>query len=253
MIDFIVMIPARYASHRLPGKPLRDIGGKPMLQHVFERASESDARRIIVATDDERIASAAQEFGADICMTSAQHASGTERLAEACQLLRIDPDQIVVNLQGDEPLMPAAVINECARLLSRPDIEMATLASPFDNDADFRDPNIVKVVCDGEGFALYFSRAPIPYSRSSETNSLALETARQHHGIYSYRAGVLQRLVKAPPAASESCERLEQLRALHTGVRIKVGHPSVRPGPGVDTEEDLDAAERLLRSSGDSN
>ena len=250
MSDFVVVIPARYASERLPGKPLRDIAGKPMLQHVHERGVESGAREVIIATDDERIAEACSAFSADCCMTSADHQSGTDRLAEVAQLRGWPADMIVVNLQGDEPLMPPGLIGQCAALLDDGRADVATLASPLSSEDDFHNPNVVKVVRDDEGFALYFSRATIPYSRSEKTNDLARESALHHHGIYAYRNDVLQRIVSAEQSALEKAEQLEQLRALSLGMKIKVGVPATRPGPGVDTEEDLAAAARRLGGEG---
>lgn len=247
MSDFVVVIPARFASERLPGKPLRLIAGLPMLQHVWQRAMESDAQEVVIATDDERIEIAAKEFGATVCMTAESHRSGTERIAEVAEILAWSDDQVVINLQGDEPLMPPAVVTACAALLDDPVADMATLASPLRSLEDFRDPNIVKVVLDEYAFALYFSRAAIPYPRSDESDSLALSTAMHHHGIYGYRCSVLRRLVKAEPSALERCEKLEQLRALGLGLRIKVGCPELRPGPGVDTELDLKAVDELMR------
>jgi len=247
MSGFVVVIPARYASERLPGKPLRAIGGKPMIQHVHARASESDADEVIIATDDERIADAARQFGAQACMTGSQHTSGTERLAEVCEINGWADDVRVVNLQGDEPLMPAALINQCAALLDDRDAHLSTLASPLQSTEDFRDPNVVKVVRADNGNALYFSRAAIPFARDTEQAALAQDSALHHHGIYAYRVAVLRQLVAAPPSPLESCERLEQLRALSLGLTIRVGVPEQRPGPGVDTEEDLAAVEKLLR------
>ena len=246
MSKFKVVIPARYASERLPGKPLRDIAGKCMLQHVYERGNESDAGQVIIATDDDRIHKAAEAFGADVCMTGAHHLSGTDRLAEVAEQMGWADDQVVVNLQGDEPLMPAELINQCAALLEDPQADIATLASPLANAADLGNPNIVKVISDDNDFALYFSRASIPFSRSPETDSLAAETSRHHHGIYAYRTGVLRRIVAAPQTDIEKCERLEQLRAMSLGLRIKIGQPANRPGPGIDTEEDLAEAARLM-------
>ena len=246
MSGFIVVIPARYASERLPGKPLRDLCGKPMLQHVYERATQSDAREVIVATDDARIAEAANGFGADVCMTSADHRSGTERIAEVARLRNWSDRQRIVNLQGDEPMMPSGLINQCAGLLDDTDAAISTLASPLLSDDDFENPNVVKVVTSAGGSALYFSRAAIPYSRSDETKRLARATALHHHGIYGYRAATLQRFVAADPSPLESCEHLEQLRALSLGMRIVVGVPDQRPGPGIDTEDDLAVAERQL-------
>ena len=245
MSGFVVVIPSRYASTRLPGKPLRTIAGKPMLQHVHERASASAAREVIVATDDERIATAAEAFGARVCMTGDQHRSGTERIAEVADLLDWDDATIVVNLQGDEPAMPPALIDQCARLLNDSRADLSTLASPL-RDPDARsDPNVVKVVCDERNNALYFSRAAIPFDRSGDTG-LAQRAALHHHGIYAYRCGVLRALVGLEPTAAECAEQLEQLRALGHGYSIRVGIPAVRPGPGVDTEADIARAEVAL-------
>jgi len=247
MTRFKVVIPARYASERLPGKPLRDIAGKPMLQHVYERGLESDASQVVIATDDERIEKAAEAFGATVCMTGAHHQSGTDRLAEVADKLGWPDDQVIVNLQGDEPMMPAELINQCAALLDDPKVDVATLASPIEQAADLRNPNIVKVVTDDSDIALYFSRASIPHSRTPDTDDLAARTACHHHGIYAYRSDILRQIVAASPTALEQCERLEQLRALGLGLRIKVGLPACRPGPGVDTEQDLAVIARALK------
>lgn len=236
---FVVVIPARYASTRLPGKPLRDIGGKPMLEHVWLRGRESDASEVVIATDDERIASAAEAFGALVCMTGNQHRSGTERIAEVADLLDWGDDEIVVNLQGDEPSMPSSLINQAAALLAGSTADIATLASPLQSQADFENPNVVKVVRNDAGNALYFSRSPIPYPRSETGERPARDAALHHHGIYAYRCGVLRRLVTSPPSPLELAEELEQLRALSLGMTIRVGAPTVRPGRGVDTEADL--------------
>lgn len=246
MTVFAVVIPARYASTRLPGKALRDIAGKPMLQHVYERARESTASEVVVATDDDRIAVVAEAFGATVCMTGDQHRSGTDRIAEVADLLDWSDDQIVVNLQGDEPSMPATLIDECAALLDDNSADIATLASPLLKDEDFDNPNIVKVIRDVNGHAIYFSRTAIPYARESENRKLATSAALHHHGLYAYRCGVLRRLVQAPPTDLEICEQLEQLRALSLSMTIVVGVPDVRPGPGIDTEDDLQRAEREL-------
>ncbi len=247
MNDFVVVIPARYASTRLPGKPLREINGRPMLEHVFERGAESEAREVVIATDDDRIAEAAEVFGARVCMTGNQHRSGTERIAEVCDLLDWDDDRIVVNLQGDEPTMPAALINQCASLLADSDADIATLASPIASREDFENPNVVKVVLDDAGDALYFSRASIPYARGEIDPDEARNLALHHHGIYAYRCGVLRRLVAAKPSRLERCEQLEQLRALALGMTIRVAVPVERPGAGVDTEADLIAVAKSLR------
>jgi 3-deoxy-manno-octulosonate cytidylyltransferase (CMP-KDO synthetase) len=233
MTDFIVVIPSRYASQRLPGKPLREINGKPMIQHVHERGKESSARDVVVATDDQRIAEACEAFGATVCMTGDQHRSGSERIAEVCDVMDWSDDTIIVNLQGDEPTMPAALIDQCAALLDDTEADIGTLASAIASEEDFTNPNVVKTVLDDAGNALYFSRSPIPH----HDFSLSLH----HHGIYAYRAGVLRRLVAAPASKLELSERLEQLRALSLGMKIRVAVPSTRPGVGVDTEEDLQA------------
>lgn len=247
MTEFVVVIPSRYASTRLPGKPLREINGKTLLQHVYERGCESAASEVLIATDDERIASVAESFGATVCMTGDQHGSGSERIAEVCDLLDWDDEKIVVNLQGDEPSMPAALINQCAALLENAAVDIATLASPFLSQDDFDSPNCVKVIRDTNDHAIYFSRATIPYARDEEHIDLAMESALHHHGIYAYRCGVLRRLVEATPSALEVSEELEQLRALSLGMTIVVGIPPQRPGVGVDTEDDLRRAARELQ------
>jgi len=239
MTDFIVVIPSRYFSTRLPGKPLLDINGKPMIQHVYERGMESAATEVVIATDDERIAQTAESFGAPVCMTRADHQSGTERIAEVADLMAWDDSQIVVNLQGDEPSMPAQMINQCAKLLDDASADIATLASPFLGREDYENPNCVKVICNDNHHAIYFSRAPVPYARESTHNELAFDSALHHHGIYAYRCGVLRRFVKAQPSALEISEQLEQLRALSLGMTIAVGVPAERPGSGIDTEDDL--------------
>lgn len=246
MTNFVVVIPARYASTRLPAKALREIHGKPMLQHVHERGAESAATEVVVATDDERIADTAEAFGATVCMTGDQHQSGTERIAEVADLLNWSDDQIVVNLQGDEPSMPATLIDECAALLDDATADIATLASPFLSQDDFRNPNCVKVVRDVQGHAIYFSRATVPYPRDDNSEERAASAALHHHGIYAYRCGVLRQFVAAAPSELEVCEQLEQLRALSLGMTIAVGIPSERPGAGVDTEEDLERAKQEL-------
>ena len=248
MTNFKVVIPARYASTRLPGKALRELRGRPVLQHVYERGSESAATEVVVATDDDRIADVAAAFGAVVCMTGNQHQSGTERIAEVADLLDWDDDQVVVNLQGDEPAMPAALIDQCAALLDDASADIATLASPLLSGEDFEDPNVVKVIRDVQGHAIYFSRAPIPYAREAENKTRAVASALHHHGIYAYRCGVLRRFVAAEPSDLEVCEQLEQLRALSLGMSIAVGVPAVRPGTGIDTEEDLRRAERDFSS-----
>ncbi len=249
MTDFIVVIPARYASARLPGKPLLDLNGKPMIQHVYERGTESGASEVVVATDDDRIAEAAESVGATVCMTRDDHQSGTERIAEVADLMDWDDSQIVVNLQGDEPAMPAALIDQCAELLQDATADIATLASPFRCREDYESPNCVKVLRDVHGHAIYFSRAVIPYVRDAAQKDLAMGSALHHHGIYAYRCGVLRQLVNAKPSSVELSEQLEQLRALSLGLQIIVGVPAERPGAGVDTEADLSRAATDLHRS----
>lgn len=239
MSDFSVVIPARYASSRLPGKPLLEILGKPMIQHVYERGVASDAQSVVIATDDERIATASEAFGASVCMTGTEHQSGTERITEVADIFGWDDARIVVNLQGDEPAMPADLINQCARLLADEDADIATLASPFESYNDFTNPNYVKVIRDQRGHAIYFSRTAIPYSRDPESETRAMAASLHHHGIYAYRCGVLRKLIGAEPSELERCEQLEQLRALSLGLKIAVGIPAQRPGAGVDVVEDL--------------
>lgn len=247
MSNFVVVIPARYASERLPGKPLREIAGKCMLQHVYERGLESDASEVLIATDDQRISDAAEGFGATVCMTGNQHRSGTERIAEVSEQMQWSDEQVVINLQGDEPLMPAALIQQCAALLGDSSVDMATLASPLASIADYQNPNVVKVVCDKAGNAIYFSRSPIPFSRSEKTDDLAVQTAMHHHGIYGYRCATLRQIVAAERSDLEACEQLEQLRALSIGLKVKVAKALSRPPAGVDSEEDLLQVERLMR------
>ena len=246
MTDFVVVIPARYASTRLPGKPLREIDGSPMIEHVYRRGRESRARDVVIATDDERIAEAAEGFSAKVCMTGDQHRSGTERIAEVADVMDWHDETIVVNLQGDEPAMPPELIDQCATLLDESSADLATLASPILSDEDFANPNVVKVILDNDGFAIYFSRATIPFPRDAERLAEARAAALHHHGIYAYRCGVLRRLVASDPSPLELAEHLEQLRALSLGMTIRVGIPAVRPGAGVDTEDDLAAAAREL-------
>ncbi len=246
MNKFVVVIPARYASVRLPGKILRPIAGEPMIQHVHRLALQSQADEVWIATDDKRIETAAREFGANVCMTSPDHTSGTERIAEVCEQKNWPDDLAVVNLQGDEPLLPPVLIDECAVLLDDPSVGMGTLASAFISEDEFENPNFAKIIVDRDDNALFFSRAPIPYSRDSDTDGLVVETALRHHGIYSYRCGTLRQLIAAGPCDMEQCEKLEQLRALWLGITVRVGRASVRPGQGVDTEEDIAAVEAAL-------
>lgn len=247
---FKIVIPARYASTRLPGKPLRMLAGRPMLQHVHECARNSGAEEVVIATDDRRIEAAAGAFGARVCMTSADHSSGTERLSEVAESLGWQADEIVVNLQGDEPVMPSELIRQVADdLAAHESAAIATLASPIADPRQLTDPNVVKVVRDRFGYALYFSRAPIPWQRDSDTPSGPGHgggEALHHIGMYAYRAGFLQRFRQLDPSPLEVVEKLEQLRALWHGLKIHVGIATATPGPGVDTEADLLQVEKLL-------
>ena len=246
MTKFVVVIPSRYASVRLPGKPLRMIAGEPMIQHVHRVATNTGASEVWIATDDKRIETAARDFGANVCMTRADHESGTDRLAEVCDINGWPDDLVIVNLQGDEPLMSPALVDQCAALLDSGDAGMATLASPLASANDYENPNVVKVVTDRDGNALYFSRSPIPHARDEDSRQQTLDSTLRHHGLYAYRRDVLRQLVETEPCTLEKSEKLEQLRALWLGITLKVGIAASPPGPGVDTEEDLAAAERAL-------
>jgi 3-deoxy-manno-octulosonate cytidylyltransferase (CMP-KDO synthetase) len=245
-----IIIPARYASTRLPGKPLLDIGGQPMIVRVVERARQSGAERVVVATDDERILSAVTGFGAEAVMTRPDHPSGTDRLAETIALLGLDDDAIVVNLQGDEPLMPPRLIREVAGLLAaRPAAVMATACHAIHNREDFLNPNVVKVVTDHEGHALYFSRAPVPWPRDVMLGkSSAPFKAFRHIGLYAYRAGFVARYADWPACALETTESLEQLRVLWHGEKIAVVEADEAPAAGVDTPEDLERVRKLFQN-----
>ncbi len=240
-----IIIPARYASTRLPGKPLLDINGKCLLQHVYDSACDSRAESVVIATDDLRIQAAAAAFGARVYMTADTHNSGTERLAEVVEQRQLADDSIIVNLQGDEFGMPIDLLEQVAGLLeSSATADIATLCEPIDNEADYRNPNIVKVIRDQQGRALYFSRSPIPWHDPAE--SLPDVPAYRHLGLYAYRAGFLSRYVRMPVSATEQVERLEQLRALDQGADIRVAVAATRPGLGIDTPADLD---RVRQSS----
>jgi 3-deoxy-manno-octulosonate cytidylyltransferase (CMP-KDO synthetase) len=243
-VSFRVVIPARYASVRLPGKPLVNICGQPMLYWVHQIATQSGAAEVVIATDDERILTAAESFGARVQMTSPTHASGTDRIAEVALARGWKDGDIVVNLQGDEPLMPPALLQQVAELLSQhAHASIATLATRIGSVDAFKDVNCVKVVTDQAGRALYFSRAPIPWGRDTAPAGLASQRgytgARRHIGIYAYRIGALRRLSLLPPSPLERLEKLEQLRALENGMEIRVGDAKLLPGPAVDTEQDL--------------
>ncbi|MDO8418716.1 MAG: 3-deoxy-manno-octulosonate cytidylyltransferase [Rubrivivax sp.] len=242
-MNFTVLIPARLASTRLPDKPLADIGGKPMVVRVAERAARSGAVRVVVAADSERIVRACAAHGVAAVLTGSHHASGSDRLAEGCVLLGLDGDDAVVNVQGDEPLIDPELVRRCAELLlERPDCVMSTAAHPITEVADFVNPHVVKVVLDAAGRALYFTRAPVPWWRDGfqgGITGLPSPAPLRHLGLYGYRAGFLRRFPALPPAPLEQCEALEQLRVLWHGEHIAVHVAAHGPGPGVDTPEDL--------------
>ncbi|MGE0383560.1 MAG: 3-deoxy-manno-octulosonate cytidylyltransferase [Gammaproteobacteria bacterium] len=243
-MTFRVVIPARYASTRLPGKPLALAGGRTVIEHVCMRASESGAASVAVATDDERIAALVRGLGVNAVLTSPDHASGTDRIAEACDLLGYGADEIVVNVQGDEPRMPGAVIRQVgAALAADADAEIATACRPLLDGYQYRDPNVVKVICDALGRALYFSRAPIPWDRD-QPQAPRLAHVRRHLGIYAYRVRWLRTVARLAPSQAEQMEQLEQLRALHHGARIRVVEACAEVGVGIDTAEDLAAFRR---------
>jgi len=248
---FTVLIPARMASSRLPDKPLADIAGLPMVVRVARRAAQSAAARVVVAADDARILQACAAHGVEAVATRAGHPSGSDRLAEACTQLGLDGDDIVVNVQGDEPLMDPALIDAVAALLpARPEASMGTAAHAIAQPADYANPNVVKVVLDSRGLAHYFSRAPIPFARDHAPGTAWWEgsafTPLRHVGIYSYRAGFLRQFPALAPAPTETIEALEQLRALWHGHRIAVHLAAEAPGPGVDTPEDLERVRSLF-------
>lgn len=250
-VVFKVVIPARYGSTRLAGKPLRELGGHPMLWHVYQRGLESGANEVLVATDDERILDAANAFGAEVCMTASSHPSGTDRIEEVTRLRGWEPETIVVNLQGDEPLMPPALLTQVAEsLAAHSHAGMATLCTPIRDSAELFDPHVVKVVRNRRGDALLFSRAALPWDRDAfqeQPPRLQPEAAHARHiGLYAYRVDFLQRYVAWPPCALERTESLEQLRALWNGESIHVAEAAEVPGHGVDTAEDLAHVARIL-------
>ena len=246
-MNFTVLVPARLASTRLPGKPLADIAGLPMVVRVARRAAESGAERVVVAADDERIVQACTEHDVAALLTRRDHATGSDRLAEACALLGLDGDEIVVNVQGDEPLIDPLLVRRCAELLAeRADCAMSTAAHPIATVADYLNPNVVKVVLDAAGRALYFSRAPLPCWRDGPAGALPQPAPLRHVGLYGYRAGFLRRFVALAPAPLEQLEALEQLRALWHGERIAVHVSATAPGVGVDTPEDLERVRAMF-------
>ncbi len=251
-MSFMVVIPARYASTRLPGKILKDIEGKTLLKRVFLCVKKSTAKAIVVATDDQRIVDEANNIGVDVCLTSAEHESGTMRISEVISLRNISPETIIVNVQGDEPFMPAVCIEQVAKLLiENKQADMATLYTPLIEDEEIFDSNIVKVVINKNNHAMYFSRASIPWFRDEYEKKTCseehLQSTFRHIGIYAYRAGFIQQLVKYPACQLEKIEKLEQLRALWNGHIIKVAQAIEVPGPGIDSASDLIAARKRVK------
>jgi 3-deoxy-manno-octulosonate cytidylyltransferase (CMP-KDO synthetase) len=250
-MSFIVIIPARFGSTRFPGKPLADIHGKPMIQHVVERSMAAQADAVYVATDDVRIESVVNDFGANVIMTSPEHQSGTERLAEVVDILNASDETIIVNVQGDEPHIPVDIIRQVAQNLAQhPEAVMATLACAITTPAELMNPNAVKVVMDKHGMAMYFSRAPLPYVRDefmagtetkpvSDIHSPLTHSHYRHIGIYAYRAGFIKEYMTLTPSDLEQIESLEQLRVLYHGYKIHVAEALSTPPPGIDTPEDL--------------
>ena len=249
-MSFTVIIPARYASSRLPRKPLADIAGKPMIQHVWEKAQQAGANRVIIATDHEEIEKVVKAFGAEVCMTSTEHNSGTERLSEVIEKMAIADDEIIVNVQGDEPLIPPVIIQQVAQNLAENQVNMATLAVKLETKEELFNPNCVKVVTDQKGMALYFSRATIPFARDHFADCddafVASQPYLRHIGIYAYRAKFVNQYIRWQPTVLEKLESLEQLRALWYGEKIHVELAKEAPQVGVDTLEDLERIRAIL-------
>ncbi|OOF80545.1 3-deoxy-manno-octulosonate cytidylyltransferase [Rodentibacter caecimuris] len=254
-MSFTVIIPARFSSSRLPGKPLAEIVGKPMIQHVFEKARQSGAGRVIIATDNENVEKIAQGFGAEVCMTSEHHNSGTERLAEVVEKLAIPDDEIIVNIQGDEPLIPPVIVRQVAENLAKFNVNMATLAVKIHESEELFNPNVVKLVTDKSGYVLYFSRSVIPYDRDrfmglQDIAKVALtDVYLRHIGIYAYRAGFIKKYVQWEPTVLENLEKLEQLRVLWNAEKIHVELAKEVPAVGVDTMEDLEKVRSILAAN----
>lgn len=247
-MSFVVIIPARYKSTRLPGKPLADIHGKPMIAWVVEKAKQAGATQVIVAVDDERVAAAVAALDVEVCMTSTNHQSGTERLAEVCAKFQFPAETVIVNVQGDEPLIPPAIIAQVAENLQQSQAPMATLAVPMVDADEVFNPNAVKVVMNQLGEALYFSRASIPWDRDGFAKAEPHSTYPylRHIGIYAYRAGFIQQYVNWPASPLEKIESLEQLRVLWHGEKIHVAVAKETPPAGVDTPEDLEKVRKFL-------
>ncbi len=252
MSEFKIVIPARYGSSRLPGKPLIELAGKPMIQHVYERACAVGVSDIVIATDDDRIKTVAEGFGANVVMTNPNHENGTERIAEVAEKLGWADDDVIVNLQGDEPLIPKALIELTAQgLLENPEAGMSSLCTPIESAKDAFDPNVVKTVLANNGFALYFSRAPIPWDRDLYKQGQGIKTnlapVYRHIGMYGYRVSFLRDYKTMEMTPLEKAECLEQLRALCYGVKIHMGVIAEPPGHGVDTQQDVERVEALLK------
>lgn len=246
-VSFKVVIPVRYDSVRFPGKPLADIHGKPMIQHVHDIARSSGAEQVIIATDSMKIGMIAEDFGATVCMTRDDHPSGTDRIAEVIDKMGWDDETVVVNLQGDEPTMPAAMLRQVAQNLhDNPRASCATLYTPIADNDDVNDPNIVKVIFGNEGSALYFSRAVLPYQREQEDEPIPYF---RHIGLYAYRASLLRKYSSLQPSYLEQQEKLEQLRLLANGFQVHVSEANELPGTGVDTPEDLEKVKQEMQAS----
>ncbi len=247
-MSFTVIIPARYQSTRLPGKPLADIAGKPMIEWVYQQAMNSGADNVIIATDDSRVEAVALGFGAQVCMTSPSHESGTERLAEVIDKMSIPESHIIVNVQGDEPLIPPEIIRQVADNLADSEAPMATLSVDITDEEEAFNPNAVKVITDEKGYALYFSRATIPWDRDAFAQKIPqlAQPLQRHIGIYAYRAGFVNTYINWQPSVLEKIECLEQLRVLWYGEKIHVAVAKIAPPAGVDTPEDLEVVRRIL-------
>ena len=254
-MSFSIVIPARYASSRLPGKPLRDICGKPMIQHVIERAQASQAKQVIVATDAQEIVDAISNIDVQVCLTRTDHQSGTERLSEVIEQLGFSDEEILINLQGDEPMMPAVCLNQVGQALEQDiKVKMATLCTPLTDINELFDPHAVKVIRDKDDFAIYFSRAAIPWYRDGFNDRAQADHGvmpefqqyQRHIGLYGYRAGFIRQYLEWESSDLEKTESLEQLRVLYHGEKIKVITAEIPPGPGVDTIEDLNRVCELL-------
>ena len=255
-MSFVVVIPSRYASTRLPGKPLSDIGGKTMVQRVYERALLSDASAVYIATDDKRVFDAARGFTDNVLMTLDTHQSGTDRIQEVAQILGLSNDAVIVNVQGDEPLIPPSAINQVAQnLINNAAAGIASLYEDIHEEAEWQNPNAVKLVMDeSNGFALYFSRSPLPWHSQEQLQDLlgaGQAIGKRHIGIYAYRVSTLNNYVKWPQSSLEKSERLEQLRAMSQGVKIHMGRAAQKMPAGVDTPEDLEAVRRHIAKMAD--